>query len=84
MASVETETPAPTEMAPTGPAQSKMAPTEAPVPLEPAPLPPQAVQPPIPITIVAGLFILAVLAGGAALFVRWRADRKFSQTVRRK
>jgi anti-sigma factor RsiW len=85
MASSETETPSPTEMAPTGPAQSKMSPTEPPAPMEFAtPLPPQEVQPPIPAIVVVGLFILAVLAGVAALFVRWRADSKFAQIIKKK
>jgi anti-sigma factor RsiW len=81
LAAAETETPAPTEAASAGPAQSKMSPTEEPpAPMAFAtPLPRQEVQPPIPVAIVIGLLILAVLAGAAALFVRWQADRKFGK-----
>jgi hypothetical protein len=76
MAAVETETPMPTEMP-----QAKMSPAEPPAPIPP---PPEEVQPPVPTTIVVGLLILALMAGAAALFVRWRADRKFSQTIKKK
>jgi anti-sigma factor RsiW len=82
-ASSETETPPPTEAEPAPPAQSKISPTEPSALVVSTPIP-REVQPPVPLAVEMGLLILAVLAGLAALFVRWRVDRKFSQTVKRK
>ncbi len=83
MASAETTTPAPTELAPQSPPpQHKASPTEEPpTPMAYAtPVTSQAApQPLIPAFIMAGLFFLAVLAGAAAFFVRWQADRKFGK-----
>ena len=79
MTLAETETPALSETAPVGPAQSKMSPTHPPAPGTGIVSPParQEIQPPIPVAVEIGLLVLAVLAGAAALFVRWQADRKF-------
>jgi hypothetical protein len=74
MAEAVTETPAQTEMP-----QAKSAPTEPPAPMSLAtPVPPPPVEPPIPLAVLIGLLILALVAGAAALFVRWQADRKFN------
>ena len=83
MASSETETSVPTEAAPAGPAQNKTSPTEPSAPVVSTPLP-REVQPPVPLAVEIGLLVLAVLAGAAALFVRWRADRKFARTIKRR
>jgi hypothetical protein len=80
MASVETETPPPTEAAP---ALEKISPKEPSTLVVSTPIP-REVQPPVPLAVEMGLLVLAVLAGLAALFVRWQVDRKFSQIARRK
>jgi anti-sigma factor RsiW len=74
-------TPAATEVAPVEPAQGKMAPTEQRVPV--VSVAPE-VQPPVPVAVEIFLLVVALLAGAIALFLRWQADRKFSQTVKRK
>jgi anti-sigma factor RsiW len=76
LASAETETPNPAGAAPSDQGQNQVAPVEQPAPPE--------IQPPIPVSVLIGLLILAVLAGAAALFIRWQAERKFSQSVKRK
>jgi len=82
-ASSETETPPPTEAALAPPALEKISPTEPSAMVVPTPIP-REVQPPVPLAVEMGLLILAVLAGLAALFVRWRADNQFARTTKRK
>jgi anti-sigma factor RsiW len=73
-----TETP--TEASSAGPIQSKMNPTELPAPQVVSPPARQEVlQPPVPLAVEIGLLVLAILAGAAAFFVRWQADRKFGR-----
>jgi len=76
MASAETETPSPAGGAPADQGLNQTAPFEQPAPQETQPL--------IPTPVLIGLLVLAVLAGLIALFLRWQADRKFSEAVNKK
>jgi anti-sigma factor RsiW len=88
MAVMATPTPeAAAGTAPSGEAQNQVSPTLPNQPITPRDVqnaPQEMQRPPIPISIVIGLLVLAVLAGIAAFFIRWQAERKFSQAVKKK
>ena len=74
---VAAPTEASTELAPIAPPQAnKTIPNIQQVPVEPVLA---AQELPIPSVVLVGLLILAVLAGAAALFLLWQAERKFKQ-----
>jgi hypothetical protein len=62
-------------------AQAKLAPTlEAAQPAAELPVAAQErIKPPVPTGVLIGLLLLSLLAGAAAIFVRWRADQEFSR-----
>jgi hypothetical protein len=89
MASAETPTPeAAAGAAPSGEAQNQLAPTpgqaEIPAPPEQPIVASRGTQQPIPSVVLIGLLVLAVLAGIIASIIRWQADRKFAQAIKRK